>query len=457
MADKIRVMIVDDIAETREQLRKLLSFDPDVEVVAMAASGEEAVQVVSQARPDVVLMDVNLPGMDGIAATGKVVEAIPTAQVIMLSVQGETDYMRRAMMAGARDYLTKPPSADDLLDAIHRAFKLRQKMGTGPLSPATAAAGPPPAPAPARPAYAGPAPGRRAGGGAAAPAAAATARREKQAKVLTIYSPKGGTGCTTLAVNLAIALQAMVGPDSSVCVVDANLQFGDVSIFMKLQPTRTLADLAPHTQDLDADLLKNILVPHTSGVQVLVAPAAPEDAEVFTEGGVEDSGANRPLKAILNFTRYQFDYVIVDTAHAVDAILLAALDVSDLVMVVTRPVIPEIRGARLFIELLRKMDYTMDRIALIINGVDNKRMGIQPEAIEKAMIPAMAQIPMDERLALRAANYGEPILPKNARTPLGQAMIDFAKKLRMYFTEEVPEAPATNSEAQKRAGLGRLL
>jgi pilus assembly protein CpaE len=429
MAEKIRVMIVDDIAETREQLRKLLSFDPDVEVVAMAASGEEAIQVVSQARPDVVLMDVNLPGMDGIAATGKIVEAIPTAQVIMLSVQGETDYMRRAMMAGARDYLTKPPSADDLLDAIHRAFKLRQKMGTGPLSPAAAAAAP----------------------------QTAQTRRDKQAKVLTLYSPKGGTGCTTLAVNLAIALQAMVGPDSSVCVVDANLQFGDVSIFMKLQPTRTLADLAPHIQDLDLDLMKNILVPHTSGVQVLVAPAAPEDAEVFAEGGVEETGANRALKAILNFARYQFDYVIVDTAHGVDAILLAALDVSDMVMVVTRPVIPEIRGARLFIELLRKMDYTADRIALVINGVDNKRMGIQPEAIEKAMIPAIAQIPMDERLALRAANYGEPILPKNARTPLGQAMIDFAKKLRMHFTEEVPEAPAANSEAQKRAGLGRLL
>src|SRR5512145_5683 len=99
MAEKIRVLIVDDIAETREQLRKLLSFDPDVEVVAMVGSGEEAVANVVQAHPDVILMDINLPGMDGITATGKVVEAVPTVQVIMLSVQGETDYMRRAMMA----------------------------------------------------------------------------------------------------------------------------------------------------------------------------------------------------------------------------------------------------------------------------------------------------------------------------------------------------------------------
>ncbi len=104
MADRIRVMIVDDIVETREQLRKLLSFDPDVEVVAMVATGEAAVSEVTRAMPDVILMDINLPGMDGIAATSKVIEIIPNVQVIMLSVQGETDYLRRAMMAGARDF-----------------------------------------------------------------------------------------------------------------------------------------------------------------------------------------------------------------------------------------------------------------------------------------------------------------------------------------------------------------
>ncbi len=429
MAEKIRIMIVDDIAETREQLRKLLSFDPDVEVVAMVGSGEEAVANVVQAHPDVILMDINLPGMDGITATGKVVEAIPTVQVIMLSVQGETDYMRRAMMAGARDYLTKPPSADDLLDAIHRAFKLRQKMGTGPL-PTTATSG----------------------GGQSR-----TATTERQAKVITVFSPKGGTGCTTMVVNLAVALQAMVGPDVNVCVVDANLQFGDISVFMKLQPTRTLADLAPHVQDLDVDLLKTITVPHNSGVQVLVAPVSPEDAEVFRDAGIEETGVNHAMRTILEFARYQYDFIIVDTSHHVDDVLLAALDVSDLVLVVTRPVIPEIRGARMFIELLQKLGYAMNRIGLVINCVDNKRMGIQPEAIERAMMPALAQIPLDERIALRAANYGEPILPKNARTPLGMALITFAKKVRERFLEKASEEAAPTDGQKRAAGLGRLL
>jgi pilus assembly protein CpaE len=427
MADKIRVMIVDDIAETRDQLRKLLSFDPDIEVVAMAGSGEEALQTLTQSFPDVVLMDINLPGMDGIATTGKVVEAMPAVQVIMLSVQGETDYMRRAMMAGARDYLTKPPSADELLDAIHRAYILRQKMGTGTLTPIT---GQPPI--------------------------TTTATRATDAKIVTLYSPKGGTGCTTLAVNLAIAMQTLLGVDAKVCLVDANLQFGDVAIFMKLQATRTLTDLAPHTQDLDPDLLRGILVPHPSGVQIVVAPAAPEEAEVLREGGVEESGANKRLKAIFEFLRQEFDYVIIDTSHQVDDVVLATLDVSDLFIVVTRPVIPEIRGARQFIDLLRKLSYTMDSVSLVINGVDNKRMGIQPEAIERAMMPAMIHIPYDERIALRAANYGEPLILKNARTPIGQAIVNFATEIQKHFMQTVEETAPAN-EAQKRPGIGRLL
>lgn len=429
MADRIKVMIVDDIAETREQLRKLLSFDPDVEVVAMVGSGEEAVEVVADAFPDIILMDINLPGMDGIAATAKVIELIPTVQVIMLSVQGETDYLRRAMMAGARDYLTKPPGADELMDAIHRAYKLKQKMGTGMLGPL-------------------PEGGRQ------------PVKQESQAalaaKIITFYSPKGGTGCTTLAVNTAIALQMLMGPEAKICLIDSNLQFGDVSVFMKLQPSRTLADLAPHAQDLDPELMNTILVTHSSGVKVLVAPSSPEEAEVFREGGIEEGGANSRFRMILDLARPLFDYILVDTAHQVDEILLAAMDLSDLLLVVTRPVIPEIRGARQFIELLHKMDYDLAHLGLIINGVDGKRMGIQPEAIERAMMPAVAHIPMDERVALRAANLGEPVMVKGARSSLGQGLAHLAQVLHERVHAPT-EAEASEEEPQQRLGLGRLL
>jgi pilus assembly protein CpaE len=429
MADRIRVMIVDDIGETREQLRKLLSFDPDVEVVSMVATGEEAVESVARALPDVILMDINLPGMDGIVATARVIEVIPTVQVIMLSVQGETDYMRRAMMAGARDFLTKPPGADELMDAIHRAYKLKPKVGTGPLANGTVVGG---------------------------TGAGAQPSGSPEAKIVTVYSPKGGTGCTTVAVNLSLALQSLLGPEARICMVDGNLQFGDVSIFMKLQPARTLADLAPHAADLDPNLLNSIVVTHSSGVQVLCAPASPEEAEVFTGVDPEDHGSGSRFRAILEFVRPQFDYVVVDTAHQVDDVLLTAMDMSDLLLVVTRPVIPEIRGARMFLDLCGKMRYDLGRIGLVVNGVDNKRMGIQPEAIERAMMPAIAHLPMDERTALRSANLGEPVMVKGARTPLGQGVASLAEKIHERVHASVAEESPT-PEAQRRAGLGRLL
>ncbi len=424
MAEKIRVMIVDDIAETREQLRKLLSFDPDITVVAMAGSGEEAVAQVVEANPDVVLMDINLPGMDGISATAKLLELMPTVQVVMLSVQGDVDYMRRAMMAGARDFLTKPPSADDLINTIHRMAKLRPRTVAPPSATAAAVAG------------------VAAGGG----------MPSRSGKIITFFTPKGGTGVTSIAVNTALALQKQIGDSGNVALVDANLQFGDVSIFLKLKPTRTIADLAPRIEEMDAELLHTVLVTHPTGLQILAAPSAPEDAEIVRNSGVDENGGNRALHVILEFMQRQYDYIIVDTAHVVDDVMLALLDLSDLVLLVTRPVIPEIRGVRVFIELLQKMEFDMHRVGLVINAVDNKRMGIQPEAIERAMMPAIARLPLDERTALRAANYGVPYLLQSPKQPLSQAIVELGRAIRERFTEAEEKE---RSSAQ--GGLGRLL
>ena len=108
----IRLLIVDDIASTRENLQKLLSFEEDVEVVGTAADGNEGLQEAHRLEPDIVLTDVNMPGMDGIQFTERLATELPNSPVIIMSVQGERDYLRRAMQAGAREYLIKPFSHD---------------------------------------------------------------------------------------------------------------------------------------------------------------------------------------------------------------------------------------------------------------------------------------------------------------------------------------------------------
>ena len=112
MSDKINVLIVDDIPETRENVRKLLQFEPDVKVIGHAGSGEEAISMAKEMRPDVVLMDINMPDADGIMASQTITTTVPETQVIIMSVQSEADYIRRAMLAGARDFLMKPFSGD---------------------------------------------------------------------------------------------------------------------------------------------------------------------------------------------------------------------------------------------------------------------------------------------------------------------------------------------------------
>src|SRR3954468_24061603 len=122
MADQIRVLIVDDIPETRDHLTKLLGFESDIEVVSSAASGGEALKLAAQLTPDVVLMDINMPDMDGIATTERLSAEVPTASVVMMSVQGEADHLRRSMLAGAREFLVKPFSSAELTSSIRRVY-----------------------------------------------------------------------------------------------------------------------------------------------------------------------------------------------------------------------------------------------------------------------------------------------------------------------------------------------
>ncbi|MBI2773339.1 MAG: response regulator transcription factor [Chloroflexi bacterium] len=125
-AEKIRVLIVDDTADTRDNLTKLLGFESDIEVVGTAASGQEAITLAKQERPHAILMDINMPDLDGITATEIIANTVPESPVIMMSIQGEQDYFRRSMLAGAREFLVKPFSADELVNAIRHVYEVEK-------------------------------------------------------------------------------------------------------------------------------------------------------------------------------------------------------------------------------------------------------------------------------------------------------------------------------------------
>ena len=144
----INVLIVDDISSTLDNLRKLLSFEDDIEVVATATNGREAVEQAKALSPDIVLMDVNMPEMDGIQATEILATEAPGSPVIIMSVQGERDYLRRAMQSGAREFLIKPFSGDELIASIRRVHQLEQRKEVY-VRPVAAVGAVPAGPAPA--------------------------------------------------------------------------------------------------------------------------------------------------------------------------------------------------------------------------------------------------------------------------------------------------------------------
>jgi len=118
MTDRIRILLVDDQRLMREGLRILLELEPDLEIAGEAINGEEALTAYAEIEPDVVLMDVRMPGMDGVEATWRLRERWPSARIIILTTFDDDEYVFEGLRAGARGYLLKDVSGHDLADAV---------------------------------------------------------------------------------------------------------------------------------------------------------------------------------------------------------------------------------------------------------------------------------------------------------------------------------------------------
>lgn len=395
-SDKIRVLIVDDIAETRENIRKLLQFETDVEVVGAARTGNEGIQLSLELDPDVVLMDINMPDIDGIAATEKIRAQSTYIQVVILSVQGDQNYMRRAMLAGARDFLTKPPMGDELISAIKRAGEMahsEREKGAKQKMIMSSASG--------------------------APTAMGGFSPTPKGKIVVVYSPKGGTGCTTIAVNLAIALN---NEDTRAVLVDGNLQFGDVAVFVNEQGKNTILDIASRVDELDTDIMDDILIKHeASGIRILAAPQRPEMAEKVSPD---------QFVKVLQFMQKMFSYVVVDTSCILTDIVLSAVDLSDVVVLITTQEIPAIKNSRLILDLLTTMGLSKERVVFAMNRFD-KRIAISPERVsENLKHPVAVVIPLDEKTAITSMNRGVPFMLDNKSQPIGKGIFALAENVR---------------------------
>jgi len=368
----IKVLIVDDIPSTLDNLQKLLSFEPDIQVVGTATNGKEAIDLSKKSAPDIVLMDVNMPIMDGIQATEILAQEIPNSPVIIMSVQGERDYLRRAMQSGAREFLIKPFSGDELIASIRRVYQLEQKKES----------------------FMAKAPAAAAGG--AAPAEAARPRAD-QSQVIFFYSGKGGVGKSLIAANLAVSMAKET--KARVALVDLDLQFGDIGVLLNLDHSQGITDLVENIEHMDPDFIREVMVEGPFGVKVLLSPISPELADLVTVDHI---------RKIFAEMRKIFDFIIVDSGTHLGEINLEVLDHADRIVVVTSLSIPAIKDTKLAgSALLRKELKTED---LILTYLDKVR--------EKNIARKWGKIEADRTAYVWAFNSVPPIVAKEEKGKL---------------------------------------
>jgi pilus assembly protein CpaE len=412
--EKIRILIVDDIADTRDNLAKLLSFERDLVVAGSVGSGQEAIDFAKKNRPDVILMDINMEPMDGITATEIISQTVPESPIIMMSVQNEQDYLRRSMLAGAREFLVKPFSSDELINAVRHVYEIEKvkRQRYAQMAPANAAV-------------------------AAAPQLAS-----ERGKIITFFSPKGGVGRTTIATNLAVALhQATQKPT---VLVDGSLPFGDIAVILNMSPkAKTIGDLVGSFEQLDPMVLNSVLVSHSTGIKVLLAPPTPEAAELVQPAN---------MKRVMEVLRENFAYVVVDTWPSYGELVLTMLDVSDVILVLMTLEITSLKNIRVFLEIAQKLGYDEQKVQLVANRNDSSG-GIKASDVEASLgrkIPHT--IVSDGRALVLAVNRGVPFVISHRESQVAKDLFEMARKL----SAPPVEAPASAKAAASAKGGLRL-
>lgn len=419
MARNIRVLIVDDLPETRENVRKLLQFESDIEVIGQAGTGEEAVQMAKEHQPDIILMDINMPGIDGIGASQQITESVPSVQIIIMSVQSDPNYLRRAMMAGARDFLTKPFGGDELVAAIRRVHDKRPSVTAVPARQS-----------------------RQTGEIPSEPMSL------PEGNLIAVYSPKGGAGCTTIAINLAVALARR---GRRTILVDGSLQFGDVSVMLNMKAVTSIADLSERGNELDQDLISSISQVHRSNLNVLLAPPRPEMADVVTEENI---------KQLLTTLKESFDFIIVDTTSYLSEKTLAILDISDRIVLIAQQNLSSLKNVSRFFDLAESLEYETQKVWLIVNRAKSKQgKGISVHDVGKALKrPIYGTVPDDEPTVMDASNQGVPmVMGEHQKKPISLAIMKVSEQIAKELMDGKTPVGQNKTEAEKPSGLfGRL-
>jgi pilus assembly protein CpaE len=405
----ITVIVADAKAASRQELLLQLQRDRGVDVVGDASDGREAVDLTRALRPNVVIVDGAITGLDSLSVIDQISISSPETAVVVLLDGADMDLMRRMMRAGARDVLMRPVSQEDLLATIRSVFQTTQKQrDSGP-----------------------------------APSAYEPSR--SVGDIIAVYSPQGGAGKSMLSANLAVAMAKANGEggrEPRIALVDLNLQFGDIDLMLNLSPQNTIAGLAQKSHGgIDAELLEQYLTTHgESGLKILVAPSTPQYAESITVYTVEQ---------VMETLRETYQYIVVDTPSQLQDTTLAVLDAAKTILLLTSLDLLALHKTRTALEMLRQL-YAPEKIQVILNRA-NSDVGISLSDVENVLGVGMrAQIPSDGRIVVTSINEGKPFVLYNPQTTIAKRLNSLACEILGKETAPLEDVGSKNGGFLKK-------
>lgn len=225
-------------------------------------------------------------------------------------------------------------------------------------------------------------------------------------QVITVASPKGGVGKTTVATNIAVGL-ARSAPDR-VVLVDLDIHFGDVASALNLSPTYSLPDTIRPAAVGDAMALKTYLTRHETGLWVVPGSDSPAAADAVTA---------HDIRALVKTLAHSFDYVVIDTAPGLPEHTLAALDLTNELVLVTGLDVPGVRGLRKEIETLNQLGLLLDARHLVLNFADSSR-GLSVADVEATISAKVDVVLPTAKMVPISVNQGVPLLQSQAKDPV---------------------------------------
>ncbi|MDQ6674210.1 MAG: response regulator [Chloroflexota bacterium] len=395
-APPIQVLVVDDSGMARSMLSQLIGAQPDMLVVGTAATGHEAVRRATELQPDIVLMDIHMPDLDGIQATWLVSSKCPLGGVIMVTSEERIDFLQKAMTAGAQGYVLKPyGDGVALLGTIRDTYqrlvdrRLRTDLSS---NGATTVAAPP----------------RRVG------------------KRVAVFGAKGGVGRTLVAVSLALAMRQLT--KESVVLMDADFLFGDADLHLNLTTERSIIDLLPHIEALDSKLVDQVVGKHSSGVHLLSRPPRPEQADAIKDGD---------MRTLVSSLGMLYEWVVLDTPPSYDDRMLAVLDLADVYVVVLAPHLGALRNTRHFLEIAKQLGYAEDRMCFVLNRANTATDLALNNVASVVGTRRIFQLPSAGAQPTQAINRGRGFLEEQPRSPLAKALHALAEHVRMVASDSL--------------------